>query len=346
MKKYWWTVLPLAAMLLTGCQRQEDSGSFQEGMTAIENKDYRGAIEDFDVAISLQEDETASYRGKGIAYMGLGDYEKAVEAFDSALSLVDEKMPNTKRDLLYYKASALYRAENYDDTIEVCTAILDLNKEGDAYYLRGACYMAADEFDRAKLDFDNAAALSPNDYDLFLNIYGCYLDKNRSADGDVYLEKALTIQDTTEEGSYQKARIYYYLEDYEKAQALLNSLVEKKNERAMELMGKVYLAMDDTAHARKTYQELIEAHGESTASYNGLVLCDLKDENYDSALDNITRGIKAPGDEGRQELMYNAIVVWEHQGDFEKAKEKAQEYVELYPADEKGMREYTFLSTR
>ena len=346
MKKRLWIVIPLAVLLLTGCQSDEGPSGVSEGLTAIENRDYQGAIANFDAAISQNRETVAAYRGKGIACMGLGDYDKAAEAFEGALSLTDEKMPNTKKDILYYMASALYKAENYDTTIDTCNRILELAQEGDAYYLRGACHMKQKEYDLAKLDFDNAAAYSPNDYELFLNIYGCYLDQKRSADGDVYLEKALTIEDSSAEGSYQKARIYFYLEDYDKARSLLDPLVEKKNQSAMELMGRIYLAIEDMAHARKTYQELIEGFGETAESYNGLVLCDLKEGNYDSALDNITKGMKAPGDEGRQELMYNAIVVWEYQGDFAKAREKAQEYVNAYPADERGMREYTFLSTR
>ena len=44
--------------------------------------------------------------------------------------------------------------------------------------------------------------------------------------------------------------------------------------------------------------------------------------------------------------MYNTIVAYEYQGDFENARAKAQEYVEKYPSDERGTREYTFLQTR
>lgn len=340
-------LVPLAAVvLLAGCQKNDGPNHVDVGMTAIENKDYQGAIEEFNLAVSEEESDVSAYRGTGIAYMGLGDYEKAVEAFDRALLYSDEKMPNTRRDVLYYKASALYKAGKYDDTVETCGTLISLVPEGDAYYLRGACYMELEEYDLAKLDFDKAAALSPGDYDLFLNIYGCYLDKKRSADGDAYLKKALDIHDSSVEGNCKKAQIYFFLEEYDEAQSLLNPLVENKNQDAMELMGKVYLAMEDTTHARKTYQELIESYGGNPENYNGLVLCDLKDKNYDSALDNVIKGKNSAGDEGRQELLYNEIVVWEYQGDFVKAKEKAGEYVEQYPADERGKREYTFLSTR
>ena len=170
--------------------------------------------------------------------------------------------------------------------------------------------------------------------------------RKRSADGAPYLENALNIEDSSDEGSYQKARIYFYLEDYDNAQSLLNPLVEKKNGEAMALMAKIYLEEGDTTHARNLWQELISSAGESQTAYNGLVLCDIQDGDYASALENVDKGLALSGEEARQELMYNAIVACERQGDFDTARTKAQEYVEKYPADERGTREYTFLQTR
>ena len=137
-----------------------------------------------------------------------------------------------------------------------------------------------------------------------------------------------------------------YLENYDSARKLLDPLVEKKNAEAMELMARIYLEEGDTTHARKTWQELMGSAGESLTAYNGLVLCDIKDGAYASALENAEKGLALSGEEGRQELMYNTIVAYEYQGDFENARAKAQEYVEKYPSDERGTREYTFLQTR
>ena len=315
-------------------------------MTAMENKEYQAALEDFKTAAALGENDAAAYRGEGLALMGLGQYAEAAQAFDTALEATDEKMPNTKRDILYYKATALYKNKDYENTISVCDEILTLNQEGDACYLRGACYMAQGDYDKAKTDFDAAVALSPKDYDLVLDIYGCYQEQKRSADGAPYLENALNIEDSSDEGSYQKARIYFYLEDYDNAQSLLNPLVEKKSGEAMALMAKIYLEEGDTTHARNLWQELISSAGESQTAYNGLVLCDIQDGDYASALENVDKGLALSGEEVRQELMYNAIVACERQGDFDTARTKAQEYVEKYPADERGTREYTFLQTR
>ena len=44
--------------------------------------------------------------------------------------------------------------------------------------------------------------------------------------------------------------------------------------------------------------------------------------------------------------MYGKIVIYEKAEAYDKAYEAAQKYVELYPDDEAGKKEYTFLSTR
>ena len=43
--------------------------------------------------------------------------------------------------------------------------------------------------------------------------------------------------------------------------------------------------------------------------YKRQVLCDIADENYDSALENITKGLALSNDKGKQDLYFNEIVV-------------------------------------
>jgi tetratricopeptide (TPR) repeat protein len=346
MKNKKWLLLPLTAFFLTGCQSEKGPDYVALGEQAIENMEYTKAAEQFQSAVTVGKELAAAYRGLGISYMGTGEYQKAAEAFDNALLHTTEKMTAVRRDVLYYKSSALYHLKDYDGTISVCTELISEKPEEDAHYLRGACYMEKGEYDAAKLDFDTAVSLEPEDYSLYLNIYSCYQKAKRTADGDPYLQEALQIQDDSKEARYQKAQIYYYLEEFETARDLLNPLVEKKDQPAMELLGKVYLSLEDMTHARKIYQDCIGAFGATPEYYNGLVLCDLEEQNYDQALENINAGLELSGEEGKQELMYNRIVVWEYLGDFDTAYQMAGEYVEKYPADERGKREYTFLSSR
>ncbi len=308
-------VLAVAALMLTGCAEKGPS-----------------------------ELETA--RSQGIAYMEQAQYEQAIVSFDQAYALCDEKMPETKTDICLYKAACEMKLENYDDVKDTCTTILGMGENVDAYYMRGAAFLKLGETEAAKADFDCASELTPEDYGLFLNIYKQYEAINQSAVGDTYLQKALAVPEEEMEDFYQKGCIYFYLKDYTKAQEELAGPVEAKHQGAMELMGQVYLALNDTVHARSLYQQYMEAFGESAAAYNGIELCEIADGAYEAAITAAETGLALEGEEGKRDLLYNEIVAYEKKLDFESAKAKAAEFVEAYPDDEEGRKEYDFLITR
>lgn len=286
-------------------------------------------------------------RNQGISYMEKADYESAVASFEEAYAQCDDKMPETKTDILLYEAACLMRMEDYEGVKDACTRILDLNENADAYYMRGAAFLKIGEDAAAKADFDGAAALAPEDYSLFLNIYQQYEAVNQSAIGDEYLQKALNIPGEEMEDYYQKGSIYFYLGDYQKAQQMLAKPSEAKRKDAMMLMGQVYLALGDSVHARNTYQQYLTEHGEDAAAYNGIVLCELADGNYDAAVSTAQQGLALEGEERvLRDLRFNEIVALERKYDFAGAKAKAAEFMELYPDDEEGKKEYDFLSTR
>ena len=343
-------ILFLALCLaLGGCQKKDEGPTRVEtGMSEIENQYYDKALENFQAALSEddEDEKLMAYRGAGMAYMGLGQYDMAAASFEEALKRTTDKMPDTKKDILYYKATAQYKMGDYEAAAASCNEILGIKGEADAYYLRGASYLANQEKDKAKIDFDAAAALAPKDYDLFLNIYMCYEEQKLSANGDEYLQKALAIQGTETKDYYNRGRIYYYLEDYEAAQRELVKPVEEKDAASLLLMGKVYMALSDTAHSKVMYQQYIDAYGETPEAYNGLALAEMSDGNYDAALADIAKGLGLDEEKGKQELYFNEIVAYENKKDFSTAKVKAEAYVQMYPGDEQGKKEYDFLSTR
>ena len=70
------------SFLMTGC-----AGAVSQGVKALEDGDYAGALSKFQEAAEGTDDgESAEgYRGMGIAYYESGDYAAALEAFKNAL---------------------------------------------------------------------------------------------------------------------------------------------------------------------------------------------------------------------------------------------------------------------
>lgn len=343
--------LVMVGLLLGGCAMGGADGEKTVlGDQALEEENYSAAAAYFEEAVTDGEEPVLAHRGLGMAYMALGQYEEAAESFEQALAAAekDGKMPKTVRDLQLYLASVNYRLKEYEETAEICTDLLS-QEDGaskDAYFLRGASLLKEGLEEEAKKDFDQAAALAPGDYTLFLNIYECYDEMNLSGEGSEYLQQALDIRGETAEDAYHRGRIYYYLGEYEKAQAELASPAEQKHEEAMYLMGQVYLALEDFSHAKNMYEQIRTEYGDSARCFNGLVMCALAEENYDSALEWIAQGLAQDGNEGKQELYFNELVCYEKKLDFDTAKQKAQAYVENYPSDEKGQKEWKFLQSR
>ncbi|MDD3797372.1 MAG: tetratricopeptide repeat protein [Lachnospiraceae bacterium] len=335
-------------MGLTGCIGKSSGGTLtQQGMEAIESGDYAAAGENFNQALAGGEDAVLAYRGLGLSLMGQANYEQALEAFEQALSYTDEKMPDTVEDIQLYKASAQFRLKDYEGTIDTCSTILENDDQMvDAYYLRGAGFLCQGSQDKAKVDFDQAAALTPKDYELYLNIYEVYQTQNLSGVGDEYLQTALNIAPSGVEDYYSIGRIYFYLGQYDEAQTALLSPVDQEYQPALYLMSRIYLEQEDYAHAKAMYETIQQKNGDSAEVYNGLALCSIAAGEYDEALTYISQGLALNENAGRQELLFNEIVAYEKKLDFGTAKVKAQAYVEAYPTDEAGQKEMDFLSSR
>ena len=94
--------------------------------------------------------------------------------------------------------------------------------------------------------------------------------------------------------------------------------------------------------ARSVYQEYLSRNADAAEAYNGLALCDIAEQNYDAALQNIEQGLAKAGEEEQQSLLFNRIVVYEYKLDFEQAKAYMAEYVKAYPDDEEAARENQF----
>ena len=337
----------LSAFLLTGCLARPAGGPLtKQGMEALEHNEYQTALTDFQQALLNGEDAVMACRGQGIALMGVARYEDAAASFGEAIGFADAKMPETVLDLRLYQASAFLRAGNYPEVITAASAVLEKKQLPEACYLMGAAYLGLGDQDQAKEYFDQAIALTPKDYSLYLQIYQAYEAYSLTAVGDVYLQDALKIHPESEEDHWRIGQIYYYLQQYQEARSALMESVEKGYLPALELLGEIYLAQEDYPHALAAYEQIMQEKGESPQVYNGLALCAMSSGDYDQALEYIRQGLAMEPEEGKQQLRFNEMVAYEKKLEFGTALEKAQEYTALYPTDNAGQKELQFLRTR
>ena len=317
------TVLILAAvtgvLLLGGCGSEKTKIYEQAGKDLSQGR-YKYALEEYQSSIQNGVKLAQSYRGAGIASLRLGKYEDAVNSFTEALNC-DKVSKSLRKDILSYRATA------------------------DSYFLTGKVALAMDSYEEAASNFKQAYG-EDSTYDMAIEIYEAYLDKDMEADGTRYLEAALSSEAKDAQDHCDRGRVYYYMEDYSNAKKELLEATKKDNTEALLLLGMVYLAQDDVENAQAMYKQYISAVGDSAKGYNGLALCDIRSGDYDSALDNITKGLPTAATDEMQSLLFNEIVAYEKKLDFATALTKVQEYIEMFPEDSAAKKERAFLKTR
>jgi len=334
----------LTSSCVAGCGSKTDY--LREAMSHLEEMDYQGALELFDEATENKENSRMIARGKGIAYLGQTNYEEAIRCFLEALGLSNGIVESMDYDLNYYLASAYAGAGKFEEAKEVYTSILALKpQEKDAYYLRGGVELELGQLEEAKKDYDVAVSMDPKNYDRLFSIYEAFAHFGQKEIGKTYLQKALD-NGAKKLSSFDKGRIYYFMEDYQKAQdELEDAKLDEKAESSLYL-GKAYEATGDQNYACNVYRSYLDKHGDCAEMYNQLGVCELKRGNYEIALNAFQAGLALEDKTMQQYLSFNEIVAYEFLGDFRKAEELMQAYLKLYPGDEDALREEIFLSTR
>lgn len=334
----------LGSICLSGCGSEEKK-LFEQANKDLEQGSYEYALQEYTASIENEVKLPESYRGAGIAEFRMGNYAEAAEYFTNALNC--EKVGKILRhDLLKFRASAEYNLENYESAMSDCQTITaEYEMDADDYYLTGKTALAMDAYDEAGINFEQAYANDAT-YDMAIQIYQAYIERNMEADGTKYLETALLAEAKSADDYCDRGLVYYYMEDYENASQELIKASDQGSIEASFYLGMVYFAKNDSSNARAMYQTYIDQGGSAAKGYNGLAMCNMSEKNYGAALENISAGITTATTEELQNLLFNEVVIYEEQLDFHTALSKAEEYLRIYPDDDVMQKELAFLKTR
>jgi len=333
-------------LLLNGCGKKPENTHLLEGMGLVEQYDFQGALESFETALLNNEDLQLSYRGQGLAYMGLGNYADAETAFLNSLEYAGSRLTDLEYDTNYYLALAYMKQGKYADAETIYSAIIKLRKkEVDAYYLRACAILQQNRYEEAVQDFEKAFSLDSDNYKLITDAYVEMKAAGFGTEGLAYVQEFMQKNEKSLKDA-DKGKMYYYLEDYENARIYLDTFVKGDDPEISLLLGQTYEKLGDMNYASVVYQTYLDSHEPHAGLYNSLGICMMKQEKYSEAVDAFEAGIAIDGSDYLQELKFNLIVANEYLGNFPQAKTMIQEYLQMYPDDAAAKKENEFLKTR
>ena len=335
-----------AACLIGGCGKKQEDTNLLTGMEQVEQYDFQGAAESFEKALLNNEDPELTYRGQGLACMGLGNYADAETAFLKSIEYAGSRLTNLEYDTNYYLASAYMKQGKYEQAEEIYSAILALRKKDkDAYYLRACALLRQNRYEEAVVDFEKAFSLDSDNLSLVTDAYVEMQAAGFGEEGKVYVQEFMNKKDKSLKNE-EKGVIYYYLEDYENARINLDSAVNGNDPELSLILGQTYESLGDMNYATVVYKTYLDSNEPNAAIYNSLGICLMRQEKYEEAVTAFESGSGMGNSDYLQELRYNLIAANEYLGKFSEAKTMMQDYLQVYPDDARAKKENDFLKTR
>lgn len=140
-------------------------------------------------------------------------------------------------------------------------------------------------------------------------------------------------------------------ERYEEAAEQFQAAIEKGKSlsQSYEGLGIAYMELEEYEKAVQALEQALEEGAEETAVLcNLLGVSSLRSEQYQKAAEYFEKGLAAEGagEELTKEMLWNRIVSYERAGEAQMAKEKLEEYLQVYPDDETALKEQEFFNTQ
>lgn len=332
--------------VICGCNNDKELSSYEQGVKALENQQFSEALACFNACETSGEDKQLTYRGKGLAYLGLSQYDNALDSFKLALEQSNGIVKRMDYDINFYMAVAEYKSGKLEDALKTYTAIVQVDeKNSNAYYLRGKVNLDLNNMDAAKADFDKAIELDKDNSKLYINIHDDLLAKGYESDAKSYINTGVAT--VAKPSTYELGIFNYYLGDYSQARNYFEESSEtKKTEEGIIYLGKTYVALDDMSYAVALYEEYAANNKTAAIVYNELGLLKAQAKDFEGAVAAFNAGLEIENPSCKQSLMFNRIVANENLGNFSEAKKQMESYLSLFPGDEIAIRENIFLSTR
>lgn len=184
-------------VLWKALQEHPDDEDLLEELTYVleELKDYQALVQIYDKLLDADPYRTDTWFNAGQAWFNLERYDKAIEAYDFAWALSeDDFLP------LLQKGHALFQSEQYEKAAQMYeTCISHIEPADYIHLLVGEAYEKAGLYEKAIVHFDLVLTMFPENIEAYAGLGLCYMELKEFKKSLGYLEKALLIDDSDAE---------------------------------------------------------------------------------------------------------------------------------------------------
>ncbi len=213
-------------------KEREDIDPLESAQNCLLIRDYRGTIENLNIALQGDDRQDIAYKTMGYTRYLMGDKEGSIEDYNKAIKL----NPNYAEAYLN-RADSYYQLENYSKAIIDYNEVIRINSYNGSFYIwRGEALSRLGEYEKAILDYNEAIRINPQDYI-------CYVWR---------AEARLQIED------YQGA-----VEDY--SIAINFSATKNEDSLAIYVLDSIYLNRGNARYHLGEYQGTIEDYSQAIA---------------------------------------------------------------------------------
>ena len=228
----------------------------RESSQLLKDKDYPKAIENLDKVIRSFPGNSQAHLYRGVAYLGQKEYRLAVNDFNLATTNPDVLL------LVYLNRAVAYQGLNeINNAINDLNQALKLSPDNaQAYYLRGYLYANKKDYFNAINDLNEAIKLDPDSSKMYLARSSIYLRTNKFNESLNDCNKALKIDPDSGDAYVALASIKLKQKNYKAALENLNSVLEKdpKNTNALFARSKLYADLKQYDKAIADCNKIIE----------------------------------------------------------------------------------------
>ena len=309
-----------------------EKDSFQYNLASCYElmRDFQSAINIMKLLLARNPKSLTMAQKLANLYIETRNFRQAKDLYDS---IILKASPSS--EVLYQYAILSTQLYDTGTAEKIFKKVIKMNPENAvAHKDLGVIYLNQRLFDYAEDEFRIAMELAPNDFDIIFEYANYLYSVSKYQEADKYYDKALAIKDDVVAKSLQAIN-KIELNQLDNARELIESALteQPEHEYIQFLAGRIYYSMEDYEKAKIYFIKSLEQNPDIETK-NLLALCYYQLGEYDKAL-NIFKALLEKNSENIS-LLLNEAKCYEKMNETNKALEVLDKLTDIFPECEEA----------